>query len=53
MSMSLIVGLIAVVCLFLFFKVMSFLLRLTVIAVLAGAAYWYLAPYFGWPALPF
>ncbi len=51
MSMSLIVGLIAVVCLF--FKVMSFLLRVAVIAVLAGAAYWYLAPYFGWPALPF
>lgn len=53
MSISLIVGLIALVCLFLFFKVMSFLLRIAVIAVIAGAAYWFLAPYLGWPALPF
>jgi hypothetical protein len=53
MSVSLIVGLIALVCLVLFFKVMSFLLRIAVIALLAGLAYWYLAPWFGWPPLPF
>ena len=53
MSISLIVGLIAILCLFLFFKVMSFLLRIAVIAVLASAAYWFLAPYLDWPALPF
>ena len=53
MSASLIVGLIAAVILFLFFKVMSFLLRIAVIAVIAAAAYWYLAPLAGWPPLPF
>jgi hypothetical protein len=53
MSVSLIVGLIALACLVLFFKVMGFLLRLAVIAVLAGIAYWYLAPYLDLPPLPF
>jgi hypothetical protein len=53
MSTSIIIGLIALVCLVLFFKVMGFLLRLAVIAVLAGAAYWFLAPYLDLPPLPF
>jgi hypothetical protein len=47
--MSLITGLVALLCLYFIFKVASFMLRLVVIAVVLGAAYWYLAPYFGWP----
>jgi hypothetical protein len=49
--MSLIVGLAALLCLFFIFKVTSFLLRITVLVLVIGAAYWYLAPHFGWPML--
>ncbi len=51
--MSLMLGLVALLCLFFFFKVTSFLLRLAVLIVVLGAAYWYLAPHFGWPVLHF
>jgi hypothetical protein len=53
MSTSIIIGLLVLVCLVLLFKVMGFLLRLAVVLVVIGAAYWYLAPIFGWPSLPF
>ncbi len=53
MSVSLIVGLIALVCLVLFFKVMSFLVKLAVVTVVLLALYWFLAPMLGLPALPF
>jgi len=53
MSTSIIIGLLVLVCLVLLFKVMGFLLRLVVVLVVIGAAYWYLAPIFGWPSLPF
>jgi hypothetical protein len=51
--MSLIVGLAALLCIFFIFKVTSFLLRLTVVIVVVGAAYWYLAPHFGLPMIHF
>ncbi len=47
--MSLIAGLIALLCLYFIFKVTSFMLRFTVVCVVLAAAYWYLAPHFGWP----
>ncbi|WP_395769076.1 hypothetical protein [Arenimonas sp.] len=53
MSTSIIIGLLVLVCLVLLFKVMGFLLRLAVVLAVIGAAYWYLAPIFGWPSLPF
>jgi len=53
MSTSIIIGLVVLVCLVLLFKVMGFLLRLGVILLVLVAGYWYLGPYFGWPALPF
>ncbi len=53
MSASIILGLIAVACFILFFKVMGFLLKFAVIAVVIGAGYWYLAPHIGAPPLPF
>lgn len=53
MSTSIIIGLVVLVCLVLLFKVMGFLLRLAVVLLALGAGYWYLAPQFGWPALPF
>ena len=53
MSTSIIIGLVALVCRVLLFKVMGFLLRLAMVLVVLGAVYWYLAPIFGWPALPF
>lgn len=51
MSFAVIVGVLAVVCLVLFFKIMSFLLKLTAIAVALVAAYWFLAPLLGMPLL--
>lgn len=51
MSFAIIVGVLAVVCLVLFFKIMSFLLKLTVIAVALAAVYWFLAPTMGMPPL--
>ena len=53
MSFAVIVGVLAVVCLVLFFKIMSFLLKLTVIAVALAVAYWFLAPMLGMPPLVF
>ena len=53
MSASILLGLIAVACFILFFKVMGFLLKLAVVAVVIGAGYWYLAPNVGLPQLPF
>lgn len=53
MGISIIIGLAVLVCLVLLFKVMGFLLRLAVVLVVLGAAYWYLAPMCGWPAFPF
>ncbi len=53
MSASVILGLIALACLILFFKVMGFLIKLALVAVILGAGYWYLAPLLGAPPLPF
>ena len=53
MSASVILGLIALACLILIFKMMGFLLKFAVIAVVIGAGYWYLAPHVGMPPLPF
>ncbi|WP_395771830.1 hypothetical protein [Arenimonas sp.] len=53
MSTSIIIGLIVLVCLILVFKVMGFLLRLSVVLLVVVVGYWYLGPHFGWPALPF
>lgn len=53
MSATVIFGLIALACLFLFFKMMGFLLKVAVVAVVIGVGYWYLAPHVGMPPLPF
>ncbi len=51
--MSLMLGLIALLCLFFIFKVTSFLFRIAFVLVVIGAAYWYLAPHFAWPVWHF
>jgi hypothetical protein len=53
MSASILLGLLAVVCIVLLFKMMGFLFKLAVVALVIGAGYWYLAPHFGAPPLPF
>jgi hypothetical protein len=53
MSATVILGLIALACLILFFKVMGFLFKLALVAVILGVGYWYFAPLLGAPPLPF
>ena len=48
MTPSFLLCIVAAVCLFVFFKVMGFLLRISVIVIAVGAAYWHFAPQFGW-----
>jgi hypothetical protein len=53
MSATVILGLIALACLILLFKVMGFLFKLALVAVILGVGYWYFAPLLGAPPLPF
>ena len=54
MSMSvLLVGLVALGCLLLLFKFAGFLLKLALVVGILGLAYYFLWPFFGWPAPPF
>ena len=53
MSASVILGLIALACFVLLFKMMGFLLKLVVVVLIVGAGYWYFAPHSGAPPLPF
>jgi hypothetical protein len=53
MSATVIFGLIALACLFLFFKMMGFLFKAAVVVLVIGVGYWYLAPHIGAPPLPF
>lgn len=49
---GLVIGLIAVFCLYLLFKAAGFLLRLGLVAIVLAAAWWYLAPALGLPPIP-
>lgn len=51
MSDTVIFGLIALAFLFLFFKMMGFLLKVAVVILVIGAGYYYLAPVMDWPQI--
>lgn len=51
MSDTVILGLIALACLFLLFKMMGFLLKAAVVVLIIVAGYYYLSPVMDWPQI--